>query len=122
VACVVLLDEGISRVAAELLRLDGIDAVQVAEIGLASAAGAAIVDAAVESNRVIFTLDNDYHRLLATSRSQRPSVVLLRFEHLKGEAAYRLIRALLSRYDSELASGVILSVTPGRVRLRRLPL
>ena len=79
----ILLDEGLSRLAAEFLRQDKVDAVHAQDAGLLSAADPELIRFARKEQRVIFTLDHDYHKLLALSGEREPSVVLLRFEHLK---------------------------------------
>ena len=118
----VLLDEGLSRFAAEQLRDSGMDAVHVQDIGLISAPDDAIVIAAREQGRIVFTLDHDFHQILALTAARSPSVVLLRFEHLKAADTVRLVRSILETFAAELAGGAALSVSAVRVRVRRLPL
>lgn len=83
----ILLDEGLSPLAAQILRDEGIDTLHVKEVNLTSAPDDAILNFARRQNRTIFTLDHDFHQILALSREQLPSVVLLRFDHLKAAEA-----------------------------------
>jgi predicted nuclease of predicted toxin-antitoxin system len=62
-----LLDQGIPRSAALLLRETGVDAVHTGEIGYATAEDAAIIERARQEERVVVTLDADFHTLLALS-------------------------------------------------------
>jgi predicted nuclease of predicted toxin-antitoxin system len=64
----VLLDEGLPLRTARWLRDNGIDAVHAREIGLASAADEQILAAARMDRRICFTLDHDFHAILAESR------------------------------------------------------
>ena len=62
-----LLDQGLPRSTANLLRAAEIDAVHVAEIDLAAAEDIQILQKARENQRVVVTLDADFHTLLADS-------------------------------------------------------
>ncbi len=68
-----LLDQGLPRSAAALLRATGIDTVHTGEIDLATADDEAIIQVARQHERVIITLDADFHALLALSRADKPS-------------------------------------------------
>jgi len=118
----VLLDEGLSWHAVDLLQSAGIDAVHVHEIGLLSATDEKILQAARDQNRVIFTLDHDFHQILAIQAKESPSVVFLRFEHLNAIATARIVAAVLRTRTRELAMGAMISVSPGSIRVRKLPL
>lgn len=107
---------------ATLLREQGIDAVHTGEMGLATATDARILDEAQNENRVVVTLDADFHALLALTGASSPSVIRIRIEGLRASAFAELLRELLGDWNSELDAGVLLTVQPGRVRLRRLPL
>jgi len=62
-----LLDQGVPRSAIDHLRGVGYDAVHTSSIGLASADDEAIFAQARRENRVVVTLDADFHTLLALS-------------------------------------------------------
>ena len=108
--------------AASILRSRGIDAIHTEEIGLAAASDPAILRRAREEGRVCVTLDHDFHKLLAESQALTPSVLLLRFESLRAEAAAGLILTILDKVGAELASGVAVTATRRGLRVRRLPL
>jgi predicted nuclease of predicted toxin-antitoxin system len=117
-----LLDQGLPRSAAVLLREEGNDAVHTGEIGLATATDDQILHRARNENRVVVTLDADFHALLALSGASSPSVIRIRIEGMRASALTTLLRDLVDDWNSELDAGVLLTVQPGRVRLRRLPL
>jgi predicted nuclease of predicted toxin-antitoxin system len=116
-----LLDQGLPRSAASLLRAAEIDAVHTGEIGLATADDLILLELARREGRVVVTLDADFHAMLALSGATAPSVVRVRIEGLRAEPLARLIQALLTERRVELERGALLTVQPGRVRIRYLP-
>ena len=86
----VLLDQGLAPRAATALRLRGIDAVHVSEIGMAAAEDIQILEAARKQGRICVTLDHDFHSHIAIAGHGRPSVILLRVEGLSAEAQAEL--------------------------------
>jgi predicted nuclease of predicted toxin-antitoxin system len=51
-----------------------------------------------------------------------PSVVIFRLANMRPESVNAHLAALLSRFAAELERGAIVSVTEGRIRLRKLPI
>lgn len=117
-----LLDQGLPRSAAALLRALGVEAFHTGEIGLATAADAVILEHALREGRIVVTLDADFHALLAFAGAMEPSIIRIRIEGLRAEALVALIRRVLDEYDEELELGAMVTVQPGRIRVRRLPL
>ncbi len=79
-----LLDQGLPRSSAELLRRDGWDVRHVAECGLSEAPDSQILKHAETDDRIVCTLDADFHALLAVSGATGPSVIRIRREGLRG--------------------------------------
>lgn len=117
-----LLDQGLPRSAATLLRKAGIDTVHVGEIGYSTADDAMILQRGREEGRIVVTLDADFHALLAHSQASSPSVIRIRIEGLHGPKAAGLIENVLTHCGEDLARGAVVTVQPGRMRIRRLPL
>lgn len=117
-----LLDQGLPRSAALLLRNAGVEALHVGEIGLASAADISIIERARQEQEVVVTLDADFHALLALSGAAAPSVIRLRMEGLRAEAAAELIRKILAEWSQQLQEGAVLTVQSRRIRFRGLPI
>ena len=66
--------------------------------------------------------DTDFGTLLARYGSARPSFVLLRrANELTPDAQADLLLAALVEVAEELNAGAIVSVSPGHLRVRRLP-
>ncbi|MFA6472096.1 MAG: DUF5615 family PIN-like protein [Candidatus Latescibacterota bacterium] len=117
-----LLDQGLPRSAAALLRETGIDTVHVGEIGYSTASDSAVLQKARDEGRIVVTLDADFHTLLALSGTTSPSVIRIRMEGLRGKEAAGLIRAVLMQCGDDLNHGALVTVQPQRTRIRRLPL
>src|SRR5688572_17537755 len=113
-----LLDQGTPRMTAELLRQSGVDAVHTAEINLAEADDTEILKRAASENRIVVTLDADFHSLLALSGSSQPSIIRLRIEGLKADDLNLLLHRVIAQCHSELESGALVSVEEHRIRLR----
>ncbi|MEY3481293.1 MAG: hypothetical protein RIQ71_2068 [Verrucomicrobiota bacterium] len=117
-----LLDQGLPRSAAGQLRLAGHDALHVGDIGLASAADSAILQRAAAEERIVATLDADFHSLLANSLASSPSVVRIRDEGMKAAEVTTLLLQLSEQFADQLLGGCAITVRAGRVRYRLLPL
>jgi predicted nuclease of predicted toxin-antitoxin system len=117
-----LLDQGVPRRAAALLREAGVDAVHVAELGMSSADDADILGWCRQNGAVAVTLDADFHASIALSGGTSPSAIRLRVQGLKGPEVARLLLDILSTRDAQLAAGALITVQRGRLRLRSLPI
>lgn len=117
-----LLDQGLPRSAAPLLCEAGIDTLHVGEIGYSTAEDAEILSRARTDDRVVVTLDADFHSLLAHSGATSPSVIRIRIEGLRADPLARLLRTVCTQTQEDLAHGAVVTVQEGRVRVRRLPL
>lgn len=117
-----LLDQGLPRHAAQLLASAGVDAVHVGDIGFAAAEDAAILRLALAEQRVVVTLDADFHMLLALSAAAGPSVIRIRVEGLRPAAVSDLLQLVIRQCAADLEQGALVTVQERRLRIRRLPL
>ncbi len=117
-----LLDQGLPRSAARLLRDAGIATVHVGEIGMFDAEDVAIIQKARDEGSIVVTLDADFHALLALNSSLKPSVIRIRIERLRAQALMELLLIILAECDVDLQKGSAVTVEPNRIRIRRLPL
>ena len=117
-----LLDQGLPRSAAALLRDAGIDALHVGEIAMSEAEDIAIITRADQDNRIVVTLDADFHTLLALNELTSPSVIRIRIEGLKAEALKKLLLAVIIECTEDLKNGAAITIDSNRVRIRKLPL
>ena len=117
-----LLDQGLPRSAAKLLKDRGIDTIHVSEIGLWAAEDIEIIQEARENNRIVVTLDADFHSLLALSNASSPSVIRIRIEGLRAEALAELLLDVINKCSQELRKGAAVTIDSRRIRMRHLPL
>jgi predicted nuclease of predicted toxin-antitoxin system len=118
----ILVDEGLPRRAALMLRERGLDAVHVTEILNPAIADADILEEARASGRIIVTLDGDFHALLAVNGSSSPSVIRIRRQGLSASDVRDLVLRLVADHAAALLSGAALSVRAHLVGIRKLPL
>lgn len=118
----VLLDQGLPRTAASLLREIGWDAQHVSERGMSQAEDVAIIEVARQEGRVVVTLDADFHTLLAVSGAQGPSVLRIRMEGLKADQVASLIEQVFAVAGNALALGAMVTVLDGKIRIKHLPI
>src|SRR5581483_9438180 len=105
-----LLDQGTPRSAAILLQQAGFDTVHTGEIGLATAEDAQIIQRAAVEDRIIITMDADFHALLAQSQAVKPSVIRIRIEGLRADGFVEILRKVLAQCDEDLKAGSLISV------------
>ena len=117
-----LLDQGLPRSAAPLLSQRGVDTFHVGEIGMATAEDAEILARGRAEQRIIVTLDADFHALLVLSGATSPPVVRIRLEGLKADGLVAVLEQVLVEWGEELELGAVVTVDQRRIRMRRLPL
>jgi predicted nuclease of predicted toxin-antitoxin system len=117
-----LLDQGLPLSAAALLRDAGMDTIHVGEIGMSQAEDAEIIQKARVEERVVVTLDADFHTLLALNEAASPSVIRVRIERLRAQALTDLLLMVIAECEEDLEQGAAIAVEPNRIRIRRLPL
>jgi predicted nuclease of predicted toxin-antitoxin system len=118
----ILLDLGLPRSAALILRQASWSVRHVAEIGLSNASDEHIIEYARCHACHIVTLDADFHALLATTGASIPSVLRLRIEGLKGAELADLMQRLWPEISAAMTTGALAAVTGNRVRIKRLPI
>jgi len=77
---------------AAFLRRQGHDAVHLREQGLQRMPDPEIFEKARRERRIIVTMDLGFGHLLAFSRTEQPSVILLRIEDERPERLQRLLK------------------------------
>lgn len=117
-----VLDQGLPRSTADILRRAGFEVVHVGDIGMATADDTSILAWARTWNGVVVTFDADFHALLALSGASSPSVIRLRVEGLRAEAIAAVIHATITACAADLAAGAVVSADGHRARVRGLPL
>jgi len=110
-----LLDQGLPRETAQILRAQGLDVLHVSEIAMARADDLAVLQKA----RAV-TLDADFHSALALSGQASPSVIRIRIEGLRADRLAAVLIDVIAETHEALESGSLITVQPYRIRIRRL--
>lgn len=110
-----------SRVA-QLLAVEGHDAVHVADLDLLSAPDTRVMQAAAHAGRMLVAADTDFGELLALGRHPEPQPHRLRRSPHRVEMQVHLLVASLGTVADSLAEGAVVVLTPDQVRVRRLPI
>ncbi len=118
-----LLDANLSPKLVTALTAAGHATRHVDDIGLVSASDLTIFDRAAADGDVLITADSDFTNLLAARGSSGPSVVLLRHvAELPWREHEALLIANLPVVLADLAEGAVVSLSPTRLAVRRLPI
>lgn len=113
---------GISQASAAFLRARGDDAIHLREEGLLQLPDVEILQKARDEKRVILAHDLDFSNLMAAGSERLPSVVIFRLRDMRPDNVNRHLELLLDNHSDALEAGVIVTITEGRIRIRRLPI
>jgi predicted nuclease of predicted toxin-antitoxin system len=117
-----LIDMNLSPRWVNRLAEAGIEAVHWSTLGAANALDVEIVTFARCNNYVVLTHDLDFGTILAVTQGEKPSVVQIRSEDVSPDAIGKPVINALRQMTAELDEGALLTIDPGRTRLRLLPL
>lgn len=117
-----LLDQGLPRSTVAFLRKRGIEASNVGDIGLSRANDIDILGIAAKDGSIVFTLDADFHALLAVNELSSPSVIRIRIEGLNGLTLSEIIFKVLNACKEDLEKGAAISVQKDKIAVRLLPI
>jgi predicted nuclease of predicted toxin-antitoxin system len=118
----VLIDMNLSPAWARFLSEASIPATHWSEIGAADAPDRSVMAYAAANDCIVLTHDLDFGAILAASKGSKPSVVQIRSDDLKISSIGAAVLAALRQAEQELDAGALITVEPGRTRLRILPL
>jgi predicted nuclease of predicted toxin-antitoxin system len=100
----------------------GFPAVHWSVLGSASATDSEIMAYAATNDLVVFTNDLDFGTLLASSKVSGPSVIQIRSQDLLPDAVGSLVLKSLGEVRLHLETGALVTIEPGRHRIRILPI
>jgi len=117
-----LIDMNLSPRWVDLLVEAGFEAAHWSTLGVPTAPDVEIVAFARSQNYVVLTHDLDFGTILAVTQGEKPSVVQIRSEDVSPDVIGRPVVNALRQMAAELDEGALLTIDPGRTRLRLLPL
>ena len=100
----------------------GLEAAHWSTLGANNARDSEIMDYASANDFVVLTHDLDFSAILAATHGERPSVVQIRAEDVSPEAIGKQVINALRQMAFELQEGALITIDPGRARVRVLPL
>jgi predicted nuclease of predicted toxin-antitoxin system len=118
----VVLDQGVPRDAAVLLRDRNFECTHVGEVGMSRATDQQILAWSLAQEAIVVTLDADFHAILAVSGSTGPSVIRVRMQGLDAFAVAAIIEKALADYARDLASGSLVTVKRNKSTCHKLPI
>lgn len=117
-----LVDMNLSPRWLGLLAGAGVEAVHWSTVGAKNATDAQIMVYALANDFVVLTHDLDFGAILAATQGDKPSVVQIRSDNVSPDAIGPQLLTALRQMQAELQEGALLTVDPGRTRMRVLPL
>lgn len=117
-----LIDMNLSPLWVDFLGAAGIEAAHWASVGARDAPDTEIMAYAAAEHSIVLTHDLDFGAILAATNGARPSVVQFRASDLSPDTIGRHLIDALRRMEAELEQGAMLTIEPGRARMRLLPL
>jgi len=100
----------------------GFEAAHWSTLGALDAPDTEIMAFAKDKGYVVLTHDLDFSAILAVTHGEKPSVAQIRAEDVSPDTIGRLVINALRQMTAELEEGALLTIDPGRTRLRILPL
>ncbi len=118
-----LLDANLSPTIRSGLEAAGHEVAHVGDAELLHASDREILDYAGERDLVIVTADSDFASMLALAGAERPSVLQLRGVAERKPAVHlELLVQNLPAVADDLDRGAVVSLSPTRLAVRRLPI
>jgi predicted nuclease of predicted toxin-antitoxin system len=99
----------------------GHEAVHWSEIGPTTAPDENIMEWARVNRSIVFTHDLDYGALLYATRASAPSVIQLRCEDVRPATMQAAVLSALDTLETDLINGALVTIDPGKSRIRTLP-
>jgi len=118
----VLVDMNLSPRWAAEFRSRGFESIHWSQVGAATAPDEEVLSWCAAHGHALFTHDLDFGAILAASKGRNPSVVQLRTENVVPEAMLEHVTRALLQVEKDLAHGALVTIEPGRHRVRLLPL
>jgi len=101
---------------------EGYEAVHWASVGAMNASDRVIMDYALDNGLIVFTHDLDFGDILAATGGEGPSVIQVRTSDTTPYTLGPYLFKAISQFSEKLEKGALITVVPGKMRARILPL
>lgn len=115
-----VIDMNLSTGWVQFLQGLGHDAVHWSSVGQQDADDEEILSWALAQDCTVLTNDLDFGMLLILSGAPKPSVVQLRTDQTLPKHVGSLVAQAIIRTEADLKAGALVTIEPGRLRLRSL--
>jgi predicted nuclease of predicted toxin-antitoxin system len=116
-----LIDLNLSPALCAALAKEGWNAVHWSSVGDARASDRSIMAWAKDRGYTVITGDLDFGAILAATQAAGPSVIQARMQDVRPAKLAPILISVLRKYETEIASGAIISIDEVRDRIRFLP-
>ena len=118
----ILIDMNLPPVWVKTLQEHGIRAIHWSSVGAHDAEDSEIMKYAQLNGFVVFTHDLDFGDILASTGAKGPSVIQVRADNITPDALESTVVKALNQFKDRLEKGALITLVPGRMRARILPL
>ena len=118
----ILVDMNLSPDWVGFLNQGGHEAIHWSSVGNATDDDLTILHRARQENRLLFTHDLDFGRLLALTRGIGPSVLQIRTHDVMPDVIGTLVLTVLADNADAVSQGALISVDKASARVRVLPI
>jgi predicted nuclease of predicted toxin-antitoxin system len=118
----ILVDLNLPPEWAPVLASLGWQALHWSSVGNPRASDREIMDWARENGYAVFTHDLDFGAILAATQARGASVIQVRAQDVMPSRLSKLVTDALTRYKSDIESGVVISIDEVSSRVRLLPI
>jgi predicted nuclease of predicted toxin-antitoxin system len=117
-----LVDMNLSPRCVRHLELAGYGATHWSNLDVHNAPDEELMQLVQDNDHIVLTQDLDFGTILAAQRLVHRSVIQIRSDDLSIEAIGPMIVDVLTKLETDLASGALVTIEPQRTRVRVLPL
>ncbi|MDR1626105.1 MAG: DUF5615 family PIN-like protein [Spirochaetia bacterium] len=107
---------------ADMLSVQGIEAVYWTDVGEGDASDTEIMAWAERNGYTVLTGDLDFGAILTATQQSKPSVVQIRAEDTRPEGLIDLTVGVLARLKTDIEAGALITIDPRKTRIHLLPI
>lgn len=117
-----LIDMNLSPDWIDTFQEKGFQADHWSSVGALNASDQEIMEYACSNEYIVFTHDLDFGDILAATAAKGPSVIQVRTNNISPESLKEVLFKAIQQFKHRLKKGALITLDPGRIRARILPL